>query len=48
MGWNYFVEDFIKLHDGTVTELHTRKDIRHIINTNVKEAKRLIFGSLAH
>ena len=44
MGWNYFVEDFVKLHDGTVTELHTRKDLRHTLATREIAAKDLILG----
>jgi len=26
-GWQYFYEDFLRLHDGTVTELTTRRTL---------------------
>ncbi|HEX9678684.1 hypothetical protein [Nitrososphaera sp.] len=43
-GWQYFKEDFFKLFDGTVTELHTRKDIKHTLSTREKEALKLEIG----
>jgi hypothetical protein len=43
-GWQYFKEDFFKLFDGTVTELHTRKDIKHTLATREKEALQLEIG----
>jgi hypothetical protein len=43
-GWQYFKEDFFKMFDGTLTELHTRKDIKHTLSTREKEALKLEIG----
>jgi len=43
-GWVYFKEDFLKLWEGTITELHTRKDVKNTLLTHVKEAKKLAKG----
>jgi hypothetical protein len=43
-GWQYFKEDFFKLFDGTVTELHTRRDIKHTLATREKDALQLEIG----
>jgi hypothetical protein len=43
-GWVYFYEDFLKLHDGTVTELLTRQDIKHTLLTRTKEALKMAKG----
>ncbi len=43
-GWQYFYEDFPKLHDGTLTELLTRQDIKHTLMTRQKEALKLAKG----
>jgi hypothetical protein len=43
-GWQYFYEDFLKLHDGTLTELTTRQDIKHTLMTRQKEALKMAKG----
>ncbi|HKZ93776.1 MAG TPA: hypothetical protein VJ249_04240 [Candidatus Bathyarchaeia archaeon] len=43
-GWMYFYEDFLKLFDGSVKELHTRADIKHTLLTRQKEAQKLAKG----
>jgi hypothetical protein len=43
-GWVYFVEDFKKLHDGTLTELLTRQDIKHTLLTRTREALKMAKG----
>jgi hypothetical protein len=43
-GWVYWYDDYIKLHDGTLTELTTRKDVKHTLQTRVLEAKKLALG----
>jgi len=43
-GWQYFYEDFLKLHDGSLTELTTRQDIKHTLLTRIVEAKKLAKG----
>lgn len=43
-GWQYFYEDFLKMHDGKVTEILTRQDIKHTLLTRIKEAKLLAKG----
>ena len=43
-GWQYFYEDFLKLQDGSITELETRIDIKHTLLTRVKEAQKLATG----
>jgi hypothetical protein len=43
-GWQYFYEDFLKLHDGTLTELLTRQDIKHTLMTRNREAQTLAKG----
>jgi len=43
-GWQYFYGDFLKLHDGSLTELTTRQDIKHTLLTRVAEAKKLAKG----
>jgi len=43
-GWVYWLEDFLKLHDGGLTELLTRQDIKATLLTRVKEAQRLAKG----
>ncbi len=43
-GWQYFVEDYLKLFDGTITELQTRQDIKHTLLTRQIEAQKLAKG----
>jgi hypothetical protein len=43
-GWVYPYEDLIKLHDGTLTELLTRQDIKHTLLTRQKEALKMAKG----
>lgn len=43
-GWVYFLEDYLKMFDGTITELLTRQDIKHTLLTRQKEAQRLQKG----
>ncbi len=43
-GWVYFREDFKKMFDGTILKLHTRKDIKNTLLTNVREAKKMAKG----
>jgi len=43
-GWVYPKEDFLKLWDGAITELYTRKDVHNTLLTNVIEAKKLAKG----
>jgi hypothetical protein len=42
--WFYFYEDYLKLFDGSVTELLTRQDIKHTLLTREKEALKLAKG----
>jgi len=43
-GWLYFLEDYFKLFDGTLTELYTRKDIKHTLLTREREARKMAKG----
>lgn len=43
-GWQYFVEDYLKLFDGKVTELRTRQDVKHSLLTRQIEALKLAKG----
>jgi hypothetical protein len=43
-GWVYFYEDFLRLADGTVTELRTRQDIKHTLLTRQREARKMATG----
>jgi len=43
-GWVYFWEDYLKLFDGTVTELVTRQEIKHTLMTRTKEALKMAKG----
>ena len=43
-GWVYFWEDYLKLFDGTMTELVTRQDIKHTLLTRTKEALKMAKG----
>jgi hypothetical protein len=43
-GWQYFYEDFLKLADGSITELRTRKDIKHTLLTRAHEALKMAKG----
>lgn len=43
-GWRYFIEDYLKLFDGTITELDTRIDIKHTLLTRQKEALKMAKG----
>ncbi len=43
-GWVYWLEDFLKLNDGRITELQTRQDIKATLLTRVKEAQELAKG----
>jgi hypothetical protein len=43
-GWWYFWEDYLKLFDGTVTELVTRQDVKHTLLTRVKAAQEMAKG----
>lgn len=43
-GWQYWYEDFLKMFDGSLTELTTRQDIKHTLLTRVTEAKKLAKG----
>lgn len=43
-GWNYFLEDFLKLFNGDIAQLTTRMDIKHTLLTRVKEAKKMAMG----
>lgn len=43
-GWRYFLEDFLKLFNGDLTELHTRKDIKATLLTREKEALKMTKG----
>ena len=43
-GWRYFIEDYLKLFDGTITELDTRIDIKHTFLTRQKEALKMVKG----
>jgi hypothetical protein len=43
-GWVYFVEDFFKLFDGTLTEILTRQEVKHTLLTHVKAAQQMEFG----
>jgi hypothetical protein len=43
-GWMYFLEDFLSLADGSVTELQTRQDIKHTLLTRQREAQVMAKG----
>lgn len=43
-GWRYFVEDYLKLFDGTLTELDSRIDIKHTLLTRQHEALKMSKG----
>jgi hypothetical protein len=43
-GWRYFLEDYVKLFDGTLTELDTRIDIKHTLLTRQREALKMAKG----
>jgi hypothetical protein len=43
-GWMYFLEDFLKLFEGEITELTTRKDIKHTLLTREREALKMAKG----
>ena len=43
-GWRYFLEDYLRLFDGTLTELDTRIDIKHTLLTRQKEALKMAKG----
>ncbi len=43
-GWQYFYEDFLKLADGSITELRTRQDIKHTLFTKQIEALSMARG----
>lgn len=43
-GWRYFLEDFFKLFDGTLTEMDTRIDIKHTLLTQQREALKMAKG----
>lgn len=42
--WPYWLEDYFKLYHGTLTELDTRFDIKHTMNTRTKSALKIIKG----
>jgi hypothetical protein len=42
--WNYFLEDFLKLSDGSITQLETRMDIKHTLLTRTKAAQEMSKG----
>jgi len=43
-GWRYWIEDYLKLFNGTVTELDTRMNVKHTLLTRIKAAQKLILG----
>jgi hypothetical protein len=43
-GWRYFLEDYLKLFNGELTELDTRIDIKHTLLTRQREALRMAKG----
>lgn len=43
-GWTYWLEDFLKLHEGNITELVTRKDIKHTLLVREREALKMAKG----
>jgi len=43
-GWNYFLQDYLKLFNGEVRELTTRIDIKHTLMTRQKEALKMAKG----
>jgi hypothetical protein len=43
-GWRYFLEDYLKLFNGTITELDTRIDIKHTLPTRQREALMMAKG----
>ena len=43
-GWRYFIEDYKRLFDGTITELDTRIDIKHTMLTRQREARIMALG----
>lgn len=42
--WCYFYDDYVKLFDGVVTELNTRKDIKRTLLTHTKAALEMEWG----
>jgi hypothetical protein len=43
-GWRYFIEDYLKMFNGDMTELLTRQDIKHTLMTREREALKLAKG----
>jgi hypothetical protein len=43
-GWRYFIEDYLKMFNGDLTELDTRIDVKHTLLTRQKEALKLAKG----
>lgn len=43
-GWRYFLEDYLKMFNGDITELTTRQDIKHTLLTREREALRMAKG----
>jgi hypothetical protein len=43
-GWRYFLEDYLKMFNGDITELTTRIDIKHTLLTRQKEALKMAKG----
>jgi hypothetical protein len=43
-GWRYFLEDYLKMFNGDVTDLTTRIDIKHTLLTRQKEALKMAKG----
>jgi len=43
-GWTYWLEDFLKLYGSNVTELTTRKDIKHTLLVREREALKMAKG----
>jgi len=43
-GWTYWLEDYLKLYGGDITELTTRKDIKHTLLVKEREALKMAKG----
>jgi hypothetical protein len=43
-GWRYWIEDYIKMFNGDLTELDTRIDIKHTLLTRQREAIKMAKG----
>jgi len=43
-GWRYFLEDYLKMFNGDITELTTRMDIKHTLMTRTREALKMAKG----